>query len=269
MFRKFRERLSYANVMATIAMFLALGGGAYAAAIAPTNSVVSRSIKNGQVKRQDLARSAVSNTRIGRNAVSNSKIGPNAITESKIHDASVSSNKIADGSVTTPKLADNAVTSPKLAANSVSGLTQITDGTVTGADVLEDTLHFGCANTTVSALGNAGPYVVGTNGFCAFVLHPSGTRTWTQATGDCTGVVADSTLANPAQIEELGSTNGGSQSPVAGTTGIWTPDPAAANSIWTVQVGNDGHINLFTATPMGNASSGPEVCVYQPASKNG
>lgn len=50
-----RTRLTYANVMATIAVFLALGGTAWAVRIASTNSVVSRSIRNGQVKVQDLA----------------------------------------------------------------------------------------------------------------------------------------------------------------------------------------------------------------------
>jgi hypothetical protein len=49
---RIRERLTYANVMATIAVFLALGGGiAWALA---SNSVKSRHIKDGQVKPQDL-----------------------------------------------------------------------------------------------------------------------------------------------------------------------------------------------------------------------
>ena len=39
MFSKLRKGLTYANVMATIAMFLALGGGAYAALKLPKNSV--------------------------------------------------------------------------------------------------------------------------------------------------------------------------------------------------------------------------------------
>lgn len=50
-----RKQLSYANVMSTIAVFVALCGGAYAIATAPKNSVVSKSIKNGQVKQVDLA----------------------------------------------------------------------------------------------------------------------------------------------------------------------------------------------------------------------
>jgi hypothetical protein len=279
MLQKVRAHLSYANVMASIAVFIALGGGAYAAVIAPKNSVVSRSIKNGQVKRQDLGSGAVTNTRIGRKAVSNSKIGPNAISNSKLRDASVSSSKIADGSVTTSKLGDNsvttakladsAVTSSKLAANSVSGLTQITDGTVTGADVLENTLKFGCSGILTVQPPNQGPYSVGTDGFCAFVIRSAGSQTWNQAANDCTGFVADSTLATPAEIEQLQATNGGAQGPVTGETNMWSSAPSATTSVWTVHVGNGGTVSDFAQVAIGTANPAPIVCVYQPASKNG
>lgn len=52
---KSRLHLSYANVTATIALFIALGGGTYAAFNLPKNSVKSSNIKNGQVKSPDLA----------------------------------------------------------------------------------------------------------------------------------------------------------------------------------------------------------------------
>ncbi len=50
---KVRPHLSYANVMATIAVFLVLGGSAYAAFHLPRNSVRSNNIVNGQVKLSD------------------------------------------------------------------------------------------------------------------------------------------------------------------------------------------------------------------------
>jgi hypothetical protein len=58
MLARLRARLTYANVMATLAVFLVLGGGAYAALELPRNVVKSRNIKNGQVKRQDLVNPA-------------------------------------------------------------------------------------------------------------------------------------------------------------------------------------------------------------------
>jgi hypothetical protein len=47
-------RFSYANVMATLAVFIALGGGAYAVTKAPKNSVTSKSIKKGAVRSVDV-----------------------------------------------------------------------------------------------------------------------------------------------------------------------------------------------------------------------
>jgi hypothetical protein len=53
MLRTLRQRLTYANVMSTLAVFLALGGGvAWALA---NNSVKSKHIVNEQVKAQDIA----------------------------------------------------------------------------------------------------------------------------------------------------------------------------------------------------------------------
>ena len=43
------RRLTYANVMSTLAMFLVLGGGAYAASTLPRNSVGARQIKPNAV----------------------------------------------------------------------------------------------------------------------------------------------------------------------------------------------------------------------------
>lgn len=58
------SRLSYANVMATAAMFVALGGSSYAAVTLSKNSVTSTSIKNGQVKTADLATNAVTSAKV-------------------------------------------------------------------------------------------------------------------------------------------------------------------------------------------------------------
>ena len=49
MLRLPRPRLTYANVVATLALFIALGGGAYAAMQLPKNSVGTKQIKKGAV----------------------------------------------------------------------------------------------------------------------------------------------------------------------------------------------------------------------------
>ena len=50
-----RERLTYANVMATIAVFIALGGASYAAIKLPKNSVGPREIKRNAVTLAKIA----------------------------------------------------------------------------------------------------------------------------------------------------------------------------------------------------------------------
>jgi len=75
-----RPRLSYANVMATIAVFIALGGSAYTATKLKKNSVGTKQIKS--------------------NAVTTAKIKKSAVTGAKIKEGSVDGSKIVDGSVT-------------------------------------------------------------------------------------------------------------------------------------------------------------------------
>ena len=53
-----RPKLTYANVMATIAVFLALGGASYAATQLPKNSVTTKQIKQGSIQLSDLSKAA-------------------------------------------------------------------------------------------------------------------------------------------------------------------------------------------------------------------
>jgi hypothetical protein len=54
----FARRLTYANVVATLALFVALGGSAYAATQLKKNSVGTRQLKNGAVTEAKLAAAA-------------------------------------------------------------------------------------------------------------------------------------------------------------------------------------------------------------------
>lgn len=64
MFGALRSHLTYANLTATLALFVALGGSSYAAVKLSKNSVRSGHIKNGQVKRADVARDAIDSARV-------------------------------------------------------------------------------------------------------------------------------------------------------------------------------------------------------------
>jgi trimeric autotransporter adhesin len=285
------------------------GASAYAANHLANNSVTSKAIKNGQVKTKDLHNGAVTSAKIGKGAVTEGKlangavtgpkianqavgvgqIAPNAITNGQIANGAVSGSQIANGAVTTIKLAngavvtgdiannavttakipDGAVTNPKLAPNSVSGLVQIIDGTVTGSDIIENSLTFGCTPTpnVISAAGATGPFQVGGTGSCGFVIT-SGSHTWAQADAACSGIVPDSTLPSAAQLEQIAQA-AGDQSVPTGTTGIWLDAPSAAGSVWTASVDGTAHVSAFASTAITTSSSGPVVCAYQPASKQG
>lgn len=70
MFRRFRSHLTYANVMATVAVFVALGGASYAAVKLP------------------------------RNSVGGAQIRKNAVTGSKVRNSSLTGADVKNGSLT-------------------------------------------------------------------------------------------------------------------------------------------------------------------------
>lgn len=95
-----RSKLTFANVVALMALFIALGGSAYAVS---RNSVGPRQLRS--------------------NAVITPKIRNNAVTAAKLRGNAVTTNKLRDDAVTTNKIADDAVTGDKVNEASLSGVT--------------------------------------------------------------------------------------------------------------------------------------------------
>jgi uncharacterized membrane protein len=96
--RRISTRLSYANVMATIAVFLALGGGAFAA------------------------------SKLGKNVIKSKNIAPKAVKTSDLHNGAVKTAKLATNAVDTSKIANSAVTGSKIAATKFSAVSGFTNG---------------------------------------------------------------------------------------------------------------------------------------------
>jgi len=69
--RKFKPKLTYANAMATIAVFVVLGGGAYAT---HTHKIGPKDIKNGAVQTKKMKNGAVKTKKLSANAVKIGKI---------------------------------------------------------------------------------------------------------------------------------------------------------------------------------------------------
>ena len=150
-----RKRLSYANVMATLALFVALGGVGYAAVHLRRDSVGSRQIKENAVKASEQA--------------------PNSVDGSNVIDESLGGADIADGSIGSGDIADNAIGSAKIADGSIGGgdigtgevgAAQIGDGSVGRAELapvdLRTPTFDDCAPSTPwQAVPNLPDYVAG------------------------------------------------------------------------------------------------------------
>jgi hypothetical protein len=86
-----RIKLTYANVISTLALFLVLSGGAaYAASHLGKKTVGAKQLKPN----------AVTSAKIKKNAVTGAKIKNGAVTGAKVQAGSIDSAKIADGSIT-------------------------------------------------------------------------------------------------------------------------------------------------------------------------
>ena len=67
--KRMRGRLTYANVIATLALFLAIGGGAWAATGLPKNSVGGKQLKKNAVTTAKIKNGAVTGAKIARGAI--------------------------------------------------------------------------------------------------------------------------------------------------------------------------------------------------------
>ena len=112
---RIRARLTYANVMATLALFVALGGGAYAAVKLPANSVGSKQLKPNAVTTPKLRAAVVTRPKLAANSVDGSKVVDGSLTGADINlgtlSASVARVKTVtatgssrDGSISTASL---------------------------------------------------------------------------------------------------------------------------------------------------------------------
>jgi hypothetical protein len=111
--KKIRKRLTYANVMSSIAVFLVIGGAsAFAATHLGKNSVGTKQLKNN----------AVTTAKIKKNAVTGAKIKNGTITGSKINLATLGTVPSAANANT---VGGNSVVPINYQASPVGGPTQI------------------------------------------------------------------------------------------------------------------------------------------------
>ncbi len=174
-----RKRVTYSNVLATMALFIALGGVAVAAGL-PKNSVGPNQLKRGAVTAAKIRKQAVTSAKLApksviggklaENSVGPGNIGNGAITTAKLAANSVIASTIKNSVITTNKLNNEAVTTPKIANESVSSA-KLGKGSVTAAKLSDEvgpllgTLKSGQTLRGVFDLGSGNSEVRGASSF--------------------------------------------------------------------------------------------------------
>ncbi len=124
-------------VVATVALFIALGGAGYAVVSLPRNSVGTNQLKNFAVTPLKIKNNAIKTNKLRDNAVTTPKIRDGAVNSAKLRDNAVTTPKIRDGAVNSAKLRDNAVTTPKIGDGAVNSA-KVLDGSLLPTDVVAD-----------------------------------------------------------------------------------------------------------------------------------
>jgi hypothetical protein len=211
MIARFRSKLTYSNVAASLALFVALGGVAVAAGL-PKNSVGTKQLKPNAVTTAKIKNGAVNSRKLAHGAVIAGKLGPNSVSPGNLGNGSVTSSKIAAAAVIASSIKNGVVTNNKLQNESVS-TQKLANGSVTSAKLgpevapLLGTLKTGQTLRGVFDLGgNAGTGPVGdiARGAVSFQFPISGNAPAVtvlkkgQTTANCSGIGSGSAPAATA-----------------------------------------------------------------------
>jgi hypothetical protein len=108
-FGRLRNRVSYASVAASVALFVALGGTAAAVTAIPRDSVGSPQIRTDAVRSPEIAKDAVRSSEIAKDAVRSSEIAADAVRSPEIAVDAVRAPEIADDAVHSSEIADGGI----------------------------------------------------------------------------------------------------------------------------------------------------------------
>jgi hypothetical protein len=97
--RRVRDRVSYGAIVATIALFIALGGTAAAVTSLPRDSVGAPQISKDAVGSSEIAKDAVRSPEIAKDAVRAPEIAKDAVRSPEIAAGAVRSSELRDGGI--------------------------------------------------------------------------------------------------------------------------------------------------------------------------
>ncbi len=147
-----RKRLTYANIMSSVAVFLVLGGAtAFAATKIGSNEIKAKAITTGKINKE-----AVTAGKIKNGAVTGGKLADSSVTGAKILDGSVGEADLANEAVGNAKIKNGAVTSSKLAPGTLNPVCP--SGTTSVGGLCFETGERGAATyvAAIEACANAG-----------------------------------------------------------------------------------------------------------------
>ena len=148
---RLRSRLSYANVIASLALFVALGGTAAAAVTLPRDSVGARQIRTNAVRSREIIKDAVRSPEIKRDAVRQPEIVTDGVGSPEIKPNAVAGSEVATDGVAGPEIASGAVRASEIATDAV-GASELAPASITGAEVQTRSLEgFGLKFDSIEA----------------------------------------------------------------------------------------------------------------------
>jgi len=143
--RKIRAKLTYSNVISTLCLFLILGGGAYAAARLPKNSVGPRQIKPN----------AVSGTKVKNGSLTGADI--NASTLGQVPDAAHAAHSDSAGEASHATSAENAThagNADSLGGAVPSDFGAVLSGRINGLNNTSNGIDFGSPSGASTAVAS-------------------------------------------------------------------------------------------------------------------
>jgi hypothetical protein len=218
MLRRLASRLSYANVVATLALFFALGGGAFAALSLPRNSVGSKQLKSGAVTNKKLAARAVTGGKVALDTLTGANIKASTLgAVPNANHAIVADQATAAANATNATNATNAAQLGGIAAASYQQ--KCTDGAIKGFVLVHGSATFPNTYTTdpslVSSPFNCGGGIVEAKRNSAgnyevkFVGNTSSLALGEQTKSTFVGFVEVESDGGPGQFEVFDSNGAG------------------------------------------------------------
>ncbi len=143
MLRKLHKRLNYANVTASLALFVALGGSAYA-----VNTVGSTDIIDGQVKSVDIGDGEILSADVKDQSLTTFDVSTflgvdvvdGTLTGADIQDNSLAAADIGSQQIGSDEVQNDSLLQSDIRAGAVTG-DEVLDNSLTGADINEPALN--------------------------------------------------------------------------------------------------------------------------------